>query len=460
VKTLPLVSRLRLLFLGGMAASAFAGAGMAAWTGSPALSLAAALAVGLGAGLWLLERGARPARRALDTLRDGVRSFRDKDFSMRLAVERRDEVGDLMSLYNEVGDELRSERHALRQKEVMLETVLQATPMALLLTAADDRIVYANRAARELFSPGERLQGHVFSDVLTGCPAAMREALQARTDVLFTVEQNGEEETYHVAQREFHLNARRHTLCMVRRLTHELRRQEVEIWKKLIRLMSHELNNSLAPIASLTHSGRLIAGKPEHAHRLASIFGTIEERAGHLRDFLEGYARFARLPRPCKEPVAWESFLEKLRPLGDFRVDGPLPAMAGHFDPAQLQQVLINLLNRRRQGEERRRDRQGAVHRPQQRGDGVLRVLLGRHAQRHAGPQRDLPDPRARVEGARRSQRSRAHGAVDVAGHHPVAPGDPLSWFPPGSSGFLNGSAGFAWCGSPPNPAEPSGTRP
>jgi two-component system nitrogen regulation sensor histidine kinase NtrY len=350
VKTLPLVSRLRLLFLAGMLASALAGAGVAAWTGSATLSLAAALAVGLGAGLWLLERGARPARRAMAALRDGVKSFRDKDFSMRLAVERGDEVGELMSLYNQVGDELRAERHALRQKEVMLETVLQATPMALVLTASDDRIVYANRAARELFSPGERLQGHVFSDVLAGCPPAMREALQAATDVLFTVEQNGEEETFHVAQREFHLNARRHTLCMVRRLTHELRRQEVEIWKKLIRLMSHELNNSLAPIASLTHSGRLIADKPEHAHRLASIFGTIEERATHLRDFLEGYARFARLPRPCKEPVAWDGFLERLRVLGDFRLDGPLPAAAGHFDPAQMQQVLINLLKNAAEG--------------------------------------------------------------------------------------------------------------
>ena len=344
MKPLPLVSRVRLLFFGALFLSSLAGAAVAAWTGSASLSLAASLAAGLGLGGWILQVASGPAHRALTALRDGVKSFRDRDFSMRLVVERDDEVGHLMSLYNEVGDALRAERHALRQKEVMLETVLQATPMALLLIAPDDRIVYANRSARDLFAPGERLQGYPFAEVLEGCPPAMRDALRAGADALFTVEQAGEEETFHVAQREFHLNARRHMLCMVRRLTHELRRQEVEIWKKVIRLMSHELNNSLAPIASLAHSARSIADRPEHAHRLETIFGTIEERAVHLRDFLEGYARFARLPRPAKQPVEWHDFMQRLRTLAEFRLDGTLPPAAGHFDPAQMQQVLINLL--------------------------------------------------------------------------------------------------------------------
>jgi two-component system, NtrC family, nitrogen regulation sensor histidine kinase NtrY len=344
VKPLPLVSRVRLLFLAALLVSSLAGAIVAAWTGSASLGLAASLAAGLGLGGWALHRASGPAQRALIALGDGVKSFRDRDFSMRLVVERDDEVGHLLSLYNQLGDALRTERHALRQKEIMLETVLQATPMALVLTNPDDRIVYANRTARELLAPGDRLQGHTFTEVLQGCPPAMREALTAGHDALFTVEQRGEEETYHVAQREFHLNARRHTLCMVRRLTHELRRQEVEIWKKVIRLMSHELNNSLAPIASLTHSARSIADRPEHAHRLETIFGTIEERAGHLRDFLEGYARFARLPRPAKRPVDWEDFLGRLGTLAEFQVEGALPPVAGHFDPAQMQQVLINLL--------------------------------------------------------------------------------------------------------------------
>ncbi|HKY31630.1 MAG TPA: ATP-binding protein [Candidatus Polarisedimenticolia bacterium] len=306
--------------------------------------LAAVLAAGLAAGLLLVGRALVPVRRALASLDDGIKSFKDKDFSLRLAAGKQDEIGALLSLYNDIGDSLREQRAAIRQREVMLQTVLQATPMALVLTASEDRIVYANRAARDLFSPGERLQGHRFEDVLKGCPGAMREVFAARADALFTVDQGGEEETFHVAQREFHLDTRRHTLFMVRRLTHELRRQEVEIWKKVIRLMSHELNNSLAPITSLTHSARRIAGMPEHAHRLETIFATIEERASHLTSFLEGYARFARLPRPGKERVEWGPFLEKLRALCAVRLEGPAPAGTGWFDPMQIQQALINLI--------------------------------------------------------------------------------------------------------------------
>src|SRR5439155_18060570 len=109
-----------------------------------------------------------------------------------------------------------------------------------------------------------------------------------------------------------------HTLYMAERLTPELRRREVEVWKKAIRVMNHELNNSLAPIRSLVHSARQVVGRPEHAHRLDDIFVTLEERAIHLSEFLEGYARFARLPRPRKERVPWGEFLEGVRRLCPF----------------------------------------------------------------------------------------------------------------------------------------------
>jgi len=92
------------------------------------------------------------------------------------------------------------------------------------------------------------------------------------------------------------------------------------------------------------NSARQVVTRPEHAHRLDDIFGTIEERATHLTDFLEGYARFARLPRPRKVPVAWGEFLEGVRRLCPFRIEGTPPDGTGCFDPAQLQQVLINLL--------------------------------------------------------------------------------------------------------------------
>lgn len=172
----------------------------------------------------------------------------------------------------------------------------------------------------------------------------MRALLEDDKDALFTVETLGEQETYHLSRRLFHLNGQRHYLHLIQRLTRELSRQEVEVWKKVIRVISHELNNSLAPISSLVHSSRIIAGDPRHAHQLETVFESITERLDYLKTFLEGYARFARLSRPRKQAVDWQPYLDQLQQLYSFRLEGKLPALPGHFDPSQMQQVLINLL--------------------------------------------------------------------------------------------------------------------
>lgn len=302
------------------------------------------LGAGLAFSLWSLGRGLSGMTRTLQALTDGVRSFRDQDFSLRLSVRRHDELGDLVALYNQMGDALRAERHDLFQRELLLDTVLQGAPIAIVLAGPTGRVVYANRSARDLLGDGHKLEGLAFADVVSRCPPEMRDALAASGDALFTVGREGEEETYRTVRRAFHLNTQRHELYLAERLTPELRRREVEVWKKAIRVMNHELNNSLAPIRSLVNSARQVVGRPEHAHRLEEIFGTIEERATHLTDFLESYARFARLPRPRKEPVAWAEFLQGVSRLCPFRLEPAPPDVPGCFDAAQLQQVLINLL--------------------------------------------------------------------------------------------------------------------
>ena len=111
----------------------------------------------------------------------------------------------------------------------------------------------------------------------------------------------------------------------------------------MIRVISHELNNSLAPIASLAHSGAelLRRGQPE---RLPEALATIEERARHLEGFIRDYARFAKLPAPRYAPVVWQRFIGQLRAQVEF-TDVLQPGDGiGRFDAAQLEQALINLL--------------------------------------------------------------------------------------------------------------------
>jgi nitrogen fixation/metabolism regulation signal transduction histidine kinase len=151
----------------------------------------------------------------------------------------------------------------------------------------------------------------------------------------------GEPQVYHLSQRRFHLNAQPQQLLLLKQLTRELAAQEVAVWKKVIRVIAHELNNSLAPITSLAHSGQLLAR--EHA-QLDRVFTTIGERAAHLASFIDGYARFAKLPRPLPAAVDWSQFVGRLHGAMTFHLEGALPSRPGYFDASQLEQVMINLL--------------------------------------------------------------------------------------------------------------------
>ena len=290
-----------------------------------------------------VRRTFAPMNALFRALAGSVASYHDGDFSFGLAWEGRDELGELVASHNALGEALREQRIALVQRELLLDTMLQNTPVAMILVDPARRVVHANIAARKLLGDGHRLEGQAFEALLANTPDAVRDAFARGGDGMFSLGQDDTEEIYHLSRRGFRLNGRRHELVMLRQLTAELRRQEVQTWKKVIRVISHELNNSLAPIASLAHSGAELLRRGQH-ERLPTALATIEERARHLEGFIRDYARFAKLPAPRLQPVAWKRFVEQLRSQVEFRVEGVLDDRVGRFDQAQLEQALLNLL--------------------------------------------------------------------------------------------------------------------
>jgi signal transduction histidine kinase len=215
--------------------------------------------------------------------------------------------------------------------------------VALVLVDAQERVAYANIAARHLLSEGRSLNGLRFGDALTRAPPALRGAVSAQGDSLFSTDIEGIEETFHLSQRAFILQGRTFRLYLLKRLTRELSRQEVSTWKKLIRVLSHELNNSLGPLSSLAHSGAEIARRGDYS-TLPNVFAAIAERAEHLHHFVSGYATFAKLPAPRPERVEWAAFAADLARQQPFAMAAPLPQSPGWFDRVQVEQALINLL--------------------------------------------------------------------------------------------------------------------
>jgi len=272
-----------------------------------------------------------------------VTSYRDGDFSFSLHWPQNDELSDLVAAHNELGHVLREQRLGLVQRELLLDTMVQHTPVAMLLVTDNDAIVFANLAARQLVNEGRKLEGLHLPELLSRVQPALRDALGRGGDGLFTIGDSEEEEVFHLARRSFSLNGRPHELLLLRQLTQELRRQEVQTWKKVIRVISHELNNSLAPLTSLAHSGAELVRRGQ-TERLPQILATIEERTRHLESFILGYARFAKLPTPRLDQQDWRTFLAALSDQVQFKLLGEVPEEAHAFDAAQMEQALLNLL--------------------------------------------------------------------------------------------------------------------
>ncbi|MDR7100584.1 nitrogen fixation/metabolism regulation signal transduction histidine kinase [Lysobacter niabensis] len=291
-----------------------------------------------------VRRAFAPMNSLFRALSGTVASYRDGDFAFGLSWHGGGDLGALVASHNELGDALREQRQALVQRELLLDTMVQNTPVAMLLVDPSRHIVLGNIAARKLLGEGKRLEGLTFDALLEHAPEALREAFERGGDGMFTVGDADNEDIYHLARRHFRLNGRRHELVLLRLLTAELRRQEVQTWKKVIRVISHELNNSLAPIASLAHSGAELLRRGQ-LERLPTALATIEDRARHLEGFIRDYARFAKLPSPRLESIPWPRFVAQLRSQVEFTYDGPeSPDAIARIDVAQLEQALINLL--------------------------------------------------------------------------------------------------------------------
>ncbi|WP_133499313.1 sensor histidine kinase [Cognatilysobacter terrigena] len=307
-----------------------------------ATSIALAVVLDLPLLVYHVRRLLAPMHSLFRALAGTVASYRDGDFSFGIQWDGDDELRELVDSHNALGDVLREQRVALVQRELLLDTMVQNTPVSMVLVGPSGHVVHANLAARRMLGDGKRLEGRMFGDLLIDAPEALRDAFDRGGDAMFTVGDDDDEDVYHLSRRHFRLNGRRHELVLLRQLTAELRRQEVQTWKKVIRVISHELNNSLAPIASLAHSGAELVRRGQY-DRLPTALSTIEERARHLEGFIRDYARFAKLPAPRAEPVEWSRFLAQLHAQVPFKGETDVEGVV-RIDLAQMEQALLNLL--------------------------------------------------------------------------------------------------------------------
>lgn len=290
--------------------------------------------------LLVIRSQLKPLLQEIDALNLHAQNLQDGSFNVDANQQVLRELKPLAKVLQHMSAQLRQERASLYQRELLLDTVLQSSPSAMVLTDQSGRVLMTNPAARILLHQGRKFEGLMFSELTAKLPELASAIDTGQQGLVYLGEPVS---IWHLSVSFFQLNQKPHQLYLLKPLTREIHREEVKAWKKLLRVIGHELNNTLAPLSSLAYSGKLIATQLEHP-QLQQIFQTISERQQHLNQFLQSYIQFAKLPAPHKEAIHWARLVNQLQDQYEFELEGHLPAKVWTADPLQLSQLLLNLL--------------------------------------------------------------------------------------------------------------------
>ncbi|RUO35081.1 ATP-binding protein [Aliidiomarina soli] len=284
---------------------------------------------------WML----RPLMTEIHALNLHAQNLQDGSFNTSANQLNIHELGSLAESLQSMSAQLRAERASLYQRELLLDTVLQSSPLALVLTDASDTVLMSNPAARQLLTASNPIDGSKLTAAASKVEV-LAEAIGSRQQGLLRLP---DQSVWHLSVNQFKLNHNQHWLYLLKPLTREIQREELTAWKKLLRVIGHELNNSLAPLSSLAYSGQQRAQQLQQSE-LTGLFETISARATDINQFVQAYIHFAKLPPPQLATVNWPRLINQLQNLYDFELRGDLPQRAWQADPSQLHQVLLNLL--------------------------------------------------------------------------------------------------------------------
>jgi two-component system nitrogen regulation sensor histidine kinase NtrY len=313
--------------------------------GARSLLVCAVVAAWLGGVIALRGRVVRP----LQTLSNMIAALREGDFSIRArGADTRSPLGLAFLEVNALADTMRRQRLDAIEAIGLLRQVMEAIDVAVFAFDDGGRLTLVNRGGtRMLGAPDERTLGRTAADL------GLADTLAGDTPRLLELEHVPRAGRWELRRGTYRWEGLPHTLVVLSDLTLALREEERLAWQRLVRVLSHEINNSLAPIKSLAgslHSAaerRAAAGAPAPGDAdLLEGLAVIEGRAGALGRFVQAYARLARLPKP--QPVrmdveAWVRRVAALETRLGVAVEGG-PAVRIEGDPDQLDALLINLV--------------------------------------------------------------------------------------------------------------------
>ena len=272
-------------------------------------------------------------------------ALREGDYSIRGTGTQPGSAADLvMQEINALGDTLQRQRTEAVESTKLLQSVMGAIDVAVFAFDMDGHVVLANPAAERLIGQrSEALLGRNAQDL------RLADYLTGDTPRLIDRPFGPDSGRHELRRTTFRRDGKPHQLLVFADLSKALREEEQQAWQRIVRVLSHEINNSLTPIKSIAHSiKRMLARVPDlpRATEIQDGLALIETRSGSLGRFLRAYAQLARLPKPQMRPVPVAPLAHRIAELENrlpiaVKGTGNLTISA---DPDQLEQLLINIV--------------------------------------------------------------------------------------------------------------------
>jgi len=294
----------------------------------------------------------RAFTRPLDLIAAGVESIQDQDFSTKFAPVGDGEIGRLVDTYNQMIDQLRGERVKRQEQHYFLERLINATPIGIIILNLDDAMASINPG-------GETLLGRAHHELIGHSLQSLRETPWGELADLTsgetrTISLNGLQSfrcsKFHFLDRGFP----RHFI-LIEELSREIMAAQKRAYDKVIRMMSHEINNSVGAVNSILDSARNYKGQliPEDMADFDNALQVAIDRNHRLNRFMANFADVVRIPQPAQEKCDLHDLLRSVQTLmspecGWRGIDWRRELVPGPFmvdiDVQQMEQVLVNII--------------------------------------------------------------------------------------------------------------------
>ncbi len=284
--------------------------------------------------------------RPLQTLSNMVAAIREDDFSFRLrGGSREDSLADLIFEINALATRLQHQKVNAMEASALLKKVMMEIDVAVFTFDQQQRLSIVNRAGEQLMGRiGHRMLG------LTAAELGLADLLQAPQSQNVQMTFPGKHGRWAVSHTSFRENGVPHQLLIISDLSRALREEERQAWQRLIRVLGHELNNSLAPIKSIAGTLSALTSRvllPADVNQdMQQGLRVIENRVESLGRFMQAYTQLARMPAPSRARIEVEPLIQRAASLERRLVVKvvPGPSVTIDADADQLEQVLINLI--------------------------------------------------------------------------------------------------------------------